>query len=431
VTTRLLTTSAHFRILLDMNKRGTFTGLLLLVLLSAGGCSLFVRPTAILWCSVPEFASYTEVYNSQQDLYKIELVYKEDPAAALASAEQQPDLIVDERLTSVKTIDLFASLEKMYKEEQLNPTVFYPQLLEQGVLEEEQVLLPVSFRLPMIIFRGGLELPGDDNLTLSYSDLKTIAEGYAVDSEELPETLSFVPSWEPAFPYYTSYLLGADYRESATGELMWNAQKINAAVSDLQRWSSDINGSQEIESLFTERHLYNPGYKLVDTGKIIFYYMNIQDYFNIPRNKRENLDFRWYGNETENPIADDILYMGLYKKGRSRAAAKNFIQWFFSTKTQQELLENSQNKRIRAFGIAQGFSSLIRINEREIPRYFPEMTGRILPAEYISVPPPLPPEWERIKNEVLIPWFSDNLVSGRAAPLEDRLQRWYLRSSDR
>lgn len=390
----------------------------------------------MLWCSVPEFAAYTEVYNSQQNTYKIELVYKEDPVAALADTEQPPDLIVDERLSSGENIPLFASLEKMYKDEQLNPDGFYPQLLEQGVREEEQVLLPVSFRLPMIIFHSGLEITDDDNLTLTFKDLKTAATEFAVgpdavESEEIPGVLSFVPSWEPAFLFYTSYLLEAAYRETESGELMWNARNVNTAVSELQSWSTEINGGPAIERQFTELHLYNPGYKMVDTGKIIFYYMDIKDYYNIPRNKRENLDFRWYGKEEENPIADDILFLGMYRKARSRTAAKNFIEWFFTTKTQQELLENSKNKRIRAFGIAQGFSSLIQLNERDIPRYFPEMTGKIVPPEYISVPPPLPPEWDRIKNEVLLPWLERKVTSSETGSLEDRLQTWYLQSPDR
>ena len=401
------------------------------MLLSACGCSLFVRPTAVLWCSIPEFAAYTEVYNSQQDTYKIELVYKEDPVAALAETEHHPDLIIDQRLTSSQAVGLFASLEKMYKEKQLNSSLFYPQLLQQGVLEEEQVLLPVSFRLPMIIYRSGLEISEDDNLTLTFSDLKSTAAAYAVEPEEQPEIVSFVTYWDPAFLYYTSYLLEADYRETVSGELMWNARNVSSAVSELRKWSTEINNSRNTERVFTERYLHNPGYKLINTGKIIFYYMNIQDYYNIPRSKRENLDFRWYGTEEDNPIADDILYMGMYKKGRSKTAAKNFIEWFFTNKTQQELLENSNNKRMRSFGIAQGFSSLIQLNERDIPRYFPEMTGKIIPVEDISVPPPLPYEWERLKTEVIIPWLKEKMVSAETESLENRLQTWYLQSPDR
>lgn len=394
-------------------------------------CSLFTRTNAVLWTSVPEFASYTEVYNSQQDSYKIELVYKEDPAAELETTQEQPDLIVAERLSSVKLIDQFSSLEKMYKDEILDPALFYRELLEQGVYEEEQVLLPVSFRLPMILYAAGREVEGDEDLSLSFNELRMTAEQFKVESEELPEVLSFVTYWEPQFLYYTSYLEGADFRESLSGELLWNARSLSTTISKLEEWSTDINGSLDIERQFSERYLYNPGYKLVNTGRIVFYYTDIRHYFNIPKNKRENLEFRWYGKEQENPIADDILFLGMYKRGRSRKAAQNFIEWFFTVKTQQELLENSENKRIRTFGIAQGFSSLIQLNERDIPRYFPEMTGKIIPADYISSPPPLPLEWNQIKREVLIPWLRNKIVNSAPESFEDRMQTWHLQSPDR
>ncbi len=412
-----------------MCKRGfsvLFIILLSFLLLSAGGCSLFIQPTAVLWTSIPEFASYSEVYNLQQDTYKIELVYKEDPVQSLIDAQHPPDLIVGNRLTSVETIDGFASLEKMFNDEILNSTIFYPQLLSQGVFEEERVLLPVSFRIPMIIFRSDLEMKEKDPLTLTYTDLWNIAGQYIVESEELPETLCFVPYWEPRFLFYTSYLLGTEYRESLTGELLWNDQNITKTVTELKKWSSEINGGMEIEKKFTERYLYNPGYKLINTGRIIFYFMDIEQYYNIPENKRENLDFRWYGKEQENPISDIIFYLGMPKRAKNKKAAKNFIAWFFTSKTQQELLKDAKKKRIHTFGIAQGFSSLIQINERDIPRYYPEMTGRIIPADYISVPPPLPPEWDQIKNVVLTPWLREKITSSTPDPLEDRLRTWYL-----
>lgn len=415
----------HMNGLLKRRPRSFLPFLLIILPFLLCGCGLFVRPTAVLWTSVPEFASYTEVYNLQQDTYKIELVYKEDPVAALLETQNPPDIVVAKRLVSVKTIEAFASVEKMFKDEELNQTIFYPQLLEQGVYEGEHVILPVSFKLPMIIFRKDMKIPEEDNLTLTYKDLWNIALEFKVESEELPELMSFVPSWEPLFLFYTSYLLESNYRESSTGELLWNARKVNLTISELQRWSSEINNGTEMERQFTERYLYNPGYKLINTGRILFYFMDIEKYFNIPEEKRDNLDFRWYGKEQENPISDTILYLGLPKRGKSTKAAKNFIQWFFTTDTQQELLENAKNKRIRTFGIAEGFSSLIQINEREIPRFFPEMTGRIIPGEYISVPPSLPPEWDEIKEEVLVPWFRDKIVFSSPETLEDRLNTWY------
>jgi hypothetical protein len=85
----------------------------------------------------------------------------------------------------------------------------------------------------------------------------------------------------------------------------------------------------------------------------------------------------------------------------------------------------NQAKRLSTFGLADGFSSLRRVTEREFPQIYPLFIGRIPPAELLDFPGSLPAEWETLKKEALVPWARDFLSSG-APPdqASQALQSW-------
>ena len=403
-----------------------------LFLLLSIGCSLFTDTTAVLWTDRPEIAAYVEVFNSEQDVYKIEVQYKDNPGLEFSRTEPPPDILFGEGLASASSIERFSPLDKMYKEETLDPEVFYNRLLRYGIREEKQLLLPVSFKLPVIIFKKGIDTGGSDNIILTAEEMKEICSAVQLEDEsENPHRLCFAVHWEPSFLYNYVLYTGTDFRETAGGELAWNERQLRLALREMSGWSEEINGGLERELLFTEKHLYNPGYKLVDTENILFYYMELQKYFDIPGEKRDNLDFRWFGKERKIILSDDILFAGVPQKAKNKKAARAFLSWYFTEDTQRKLLQNSRLKRIRSFGIAGGFSSLYRINERDIPAMYPDMIGMIPPAEYLEIPPPLPLLWPQIKEEVILPWLKERVVQKTAKNLDERLREWYLQRPSR
>lgn len=402
-----------------------------LFLLICSGCSLFTGTTAVLWTDRPEIAAYVEVFNSEQDTYKIEVQYKENPGPAYSQTEKPPDILFGRGLTTTELIGRFSPLDKMYKEETLDKQIFYKFLLNEGVREEKQLLLPVSFNLPVIIFKKGTEADTADNIILTVDEMENICSSVPGEDPDNPNRLCFAFHWEPSFLYRYTLQAGADFRETAGGELAWNESRLRRALSEMTGWSEKINGGLERELLFTEKHLYNPGYKLVNTENIRFYYMELQDFFDIPGEKRETLDFRWFGTTREITLSDDLLFVGIPQKAKNKKAARAFLAWYFTEETQRKLLKNARLKRIRSFGIAGGFSSLYRINERDIPSLYPDMVGMIPPAEYLEIPPSLPLEWPLIKEEVLLPWLHDQAVGKTAENLDERLREWYLQRPSR
>jgi hypothetical protein len=390
-------------------------------------CSLFEETTATLWTNRPEIAAYVEAFNAEQDKYKIEVAFRQNPAKSLLEEQTPPDIVFGTRLTSARLRDRFYSLDPLFKKELLDPTIFYPRLLYYGRIEEKQMLLPVSFSIPVVLFRPDYIPAETDSFRITLEEMKTLAAEFTASGGEDNQRMGFVTYWEPEFLYAATTLMGARYRETEGGQLAWDNSSLQRSVRDLMSWSVSNNGGLESEKLFTERYLYNPGYKLITAGRILFYFMELQDFLTIPDDKREPLDFRWLSNGEEIFLAEDILFTGIPRGAKGRKVARRFLTWFFQEKTQESLLEAARFKRTRSFGIAGGFSSLVWINEREIPHYHPDLLGHIPPEGRIGFPPPLPIDWTEMKNEVLLPWLEESLSSGRErGSLDARLQTWLL-----
>jgi ABC-type glycerol-3-phosphate transport system substrate-binding protein len=129
------------------------------------------------------------------------------------------------------------------------------------------------------------------------------------------------------------------------------------------------------------------------------------------------------------PITEDSVYMGIPRKAKSQAAARAFIQWFYSTENQRLLLEYSRSNRINEniFGICGGFSALRAVTEQVYPLYYPEMLGRMPPSENFILPNILPSNWVIIRERVILPYLHERARKedgDEIYPLERRLSDW-------
>ena len=402
--------------------------ILLLITLFTGNlltsCSFFQGNTATLWTNKAEIVAYIEVYNADRENNKIEVTYKPQPSIALMNEEHHPDMIVDTQLDSVSVFQDLSSLNKLFEDELLSEDIFYSGLLELGNYEETQYLLPVSFSIPTLMFNT-VNIPGElNNFFITIEELKTYGGEFNTIEDESFITMGFSPDWSRDFLMLTTSLFGAEFRETAAGRLAWNKQKLEEAVTYNRDWIAEVNTSQELVTQFSEKYMYDPDYKLLNNGRILFSFTELQNYLQIPQEKRENLGFRWLAKGEKIRVRDDILFFGVAKKSKNRAVVDDFISWFFSLKTQQKLLEMSQFKRMRSFGISNGFSSLYEVNERIFPQFYPNLSGHVSPEEFLTYPHRLPIIWPEIKDQVLESWLLQSVREETGADFEEELETW-------
>lgn len=391
------------------------------------GCSLLSNDVATLWTNQPELAAYVELFNTSQKHYKIEIAYRSSPAQSLSSEHKMPDLVIGDRISSVNIIGMFNPLDAILGNGGIDTALFYKNLLSTGRYDGRQYLLPVSFDLPVILYQ---QTKGQSASKQTGVDLKKIlsdSQDFNKKTTKSFKTVGFSPLWSPDFLFTTSELLGADFHQTSRGNLAWDDQQLKKSLGEMRSWVKEIDGGPQEEATFRDKYLYDPVYKLLDSGRILYYYTPLTKYFEIPESKRKSIGFRWLEDSSHIPVLENILYIGIPAHSHNKGAADAFLKWFFRPETQSQLLSVTRYERIKTFGIGDGFSSLSVVNERDYPQYYPSLLGRIPAASYLTYPKSLPSDWSDLKANVIIPWMREDVLGqGGVRQLQDRLKAWRL-----
>lgn len=412
-----------------------FAPLLLFTALSLGACGILENPVAIMYTDVPEMAVYAAAFNITQNRYKIHVSFEENLPESLAKRKDKPSLAIGRYLKSAESRAQFQSLDYLFTELVINQSAFYPSLLELGNLDGRQVLLPVSFNLPLILFDTGREKEIQDNFIVSVGEIQALSASFNKLSSQGYSNMGFAPRWYPEFMYELLRLHGANFMEASP--LKWSKEGFDSGMAYMRAWSAGKNGSALAEDDFQFKYLYLPEHRSVQEGRIAFSYMNSSRFFSIPEERRASLAFRWLAKDGAVPVADDPVFAGILRASPAKSAAEAFLKWFYSDETQRSLLEDARRHRSMesSFGLAGGFSSIRSVNEKSFPLYYPSLLGKMPPASYLQTAASLPSVWPLMKSEVLLPLLLE--ASGQNPPqdihaeLEKRLSAWIMRRGKR
>jgi ABC-type glycerol-3-phosphate transport system substrate-binding protein len=395
------------------------------------GCILFFScqnraQTVTLWTDRSDFAIYVDYFNSSQDLYKVEVRYFDSLAQELTKTSVYPDIVAGSWLKSAATRSLFLPLEKLFKKRVLSADDFYPRLLALGRIDERQYLLPVAFNIPALIFARENGNLLSNPFTIGLEETKELGREFNTETNGTYTRMGFSPAWNDEFLFIAARLFDIDFREASP--LAWNTLALDEAAAYLRGWIDQANGSVRQLEDFTFKYFFEPPAKLVLSGRILFAYMESDEFFTLAEDRRSSLDFRWVAERNSIPVQEDTVYYGICKKGPSQKAAEAFTGWFFRMETQRQLLELSRDKRMNEtfFGICGGFSALRAVTEQIFPRFYPGLLGHMPPEEFLSPPNVLPRNWNSLKERVILPYLHDSIRSdgGDGIPLERRISDW-------
>jgi hypothetical protein len=390
------------------------------------GCPTEKQTTAVLCTNRPEFTSYVELFNSSQDEYRLIISFNQAPREQLsANSDCEFDLIIDSQLNSQKYLNKLASLENLFMDGQLDTDRFYSVPLQQGRYDNQQVLLPISFQIPGLMFHIDHQLPNQDSFLISMEQVQALNEDFSVQTEKGFSKLGLSLRWNPFLLYQISLLEDTDFRESSTGSLIWNSENLNESVELIRNWTFEDNNGLTAEREFSQKFLIEPPYKLISKERILCYYTDAEEFYSISPQHREELQLRWLAADDSIPVLPSMLFAGIPHGAPGIQAAKAFLSWFSSTETQEQLLASTQYKRTRTFGIAGGFSALPKVNEQVLPTFYPSLVGYIPSAPYLDFAPPMPADWPQIRSQVIIPWLEDQASSEQTDELmRERLETW-------
>jgi len=383
--------------------------------------------TAVIWTDRPEFAIYAEYFNTVQHQYKVSIRYHEYPTEGLQLPGGIPDIIVASWLQNSLTNVNFRTMDNLLTAKNFSIDDFYPRLLEIGKIEKNQFLLPVAFNIPAVIFSKDKSRELSNSFTVDFDEIKKLSKSYNVETRGAYTRMGFSPLWNDNFLMTVSVLSGVSFKEAQP--LSWDAAALDDSINYIYSWTREINTNSQAEEDFTFKYFFEPPEKLIQSGRILFSYMESSDIFTLSPEVKSNLDFRWITEQNKVPLMEDIVFLGIPKKSKSQKAARAFILWFFQTENQKLLLEYSRSNRMNenVFGICGGFSSLSPVTEQIFPRFYPELLGRMPPSEYFMPPNILPGNWADIKERVVLPYLHEvtrKQTTGETYPLERRLFDW-------
>jgi ABC-type glycerol-3-phosphate transport system substrate-binding protein len=411
-----------------MRKYPNFFPIIFFALLPFVSCSFFEPTKVTLWTDRPEFALYAELYNASQSQYKVETHYYELTAKKLTSTVEQPDIVVGRWLKSASTRFLFKPVDWLLTDKSLNKDAFYPKLLELGVIENEQYLLPISFNVPALVFARNNSSLLSNHFTIGLEEAKQLGKSYNTMKKGAYSRIGFSPDWDDNFLFLSAILLNTNFREGEP--LTWDEPTLKKALDYDKAWIAEANVSTHAVDDFVFKYFYDPPVKRILQGLILFTYMDSAEIFTLDYDQQSNLDFRWLAEEDRIPLIEGTVYFGLYHKGNAGKGAESFTKWFFQPETQRLLLENYNKRQLNTvlFGIAGGFSAMRNVTEEIFPRFYPSLLGHMPPAVFLTPNNILPQNWLTIKERVILPYMHEYIHTKddrEIRPLERRVTDWY------
>ena len=406
--------------------------LLLAVIASVlASCERRQTVTATMWTDRASVAAYVEMYNAQQERYKIEVEFTPRPADSLLERQQHPDLVLGDYLANESTFVHFTPLDDILAGDALDAGAFYPGLLSLGRRNEETYLLPVSFDLPAAMFKRSELNESLDQFRLPIDRLREEGAAFNETTDDTYVRVGFSPRWSGEFLYVVAMSHGANFREQGRRNAVWNHGALQDAVAYVRDWVEETNGGFDAERVFEERYLYDPPYQLLLRDRIRFSYTTADSFYSMVESSRRNVDLRWLSRDGSIPVLENIVYIGIPEEARHAEAGRDFITWLFNAETQAALVDAVSRKRLEVFGIAGGFSSLVATNEEELPRAFPGILGRVPPASLLDFPLQVPKNWDEIKEDVIQPWLRRELTDDASAEeLRQEIRAWVLQKGD-
>jgi len=433
--------------------------LLILTSLSIFSCSLVEKKPAVVWTDSPELLIAAEMFNAQKKGNLLELHFVEQPSLELRQAidgkKPLPSLVVGRGLRSPQLAEQFRPLDYLFGDSVFSRDSFYPGLLDEGMRGGKQFYLPLSFNLMLILNKK------DGQPAQNLESLEPSLPQSCISLEEIQRRslqgkegkgaknafMSFSPRWpDEDFLFHWVQLRKADFHEPEGAELKgkglgsrmltWNEGALLPALDELRNFTTAVNGSSAEEDSFYFSYLFAPGYKNIETGRILYAAMDSTEFFALAPATRAKFDFHYLADQDRLAVLEGIRYAGIPRRAEGRTSAEAFLAWYFTPENQEAILAASRSLRLSetSFGIAGGFSSLRTVTEDIFPRFYDDLESRLPPADTVRAPKPLPTSWEGLYKDVILPWLKAEAAQTPGSDIKEglsgRLEAYLNRNPD-
>lgn len=391
---------------------------LFLCLSALMGCTPEPEPL-VVWSNVSDTAFLVELYNRDAE-QPISFRYTGNLTEALTQQRVDADVVIGRWVN--------------------NPPARERMLPEW----DEEPWVPLAFNLGTIVFdasRARISTDRSPSIAITPHEVGEHLRRLAAAPDSEPEPMRFVPTLDPRFLYEMIRVGGVVPEPYPEGGPRWSAERYDGAFATIREWQATWNESSAAERAYREQYLYEPWYRLLENQRVFAVYIPSTEFLDWSFFGGTTLDFRWLAQENgQIQVLEDMVYAGIPASSARRNKARQFIAWIRDPDTQLALMHHKIDQRIDSFGVFGGFSMEGETNRRMARDIYPELAGRIPPADMLAIPGPRPRYWNEALEAVVHPFLGagadrDLESEGTAPPGEGeelgrQLRRWYDQRGD-
>lgn len=408
----------HCSAMLKLLKAGS----LIVLLLFFYSCSNSAE-TLHLLSDRSELAIALEIY--QQSHPNLHVIFKHVEKIDTRTVEQiNPDLLIATDIHSAPMVNLLSPLEGRHSD--------YPAIVGPQNSKGRTVLIPLAFKLPLIMARRDTLESHSDGVIIRMQDINVNAEDFVQRNDNGRLTrLNFSPVWNPETYIDLLTLLTTQSNENlADGITNPDNNRFDQIADAEQNRIIETSGGIEADRMFNSRYHYIPDHQLITENYIRFIRTDFQAWSRIPAESLKQLDFRYFSGERKIPVYA-VIWAGIPHKSSSSKEAEAFLDWLMRPQTQKELVERWEYEGLNIFGFLGGLSTLSEVNEKVLIATNSSLNGRIPENDFLVINPILPDRWIRIRNEVIFPWFTRTIHEPvYTEHIQEAYKRWDLSSLD-
>lgn len=354
---------------------------------------------------------YSEIFNKQSNKFKVYVTYTANPALEIKHNGDAYDLVYASSIYHKDLLPLFVNLRTLISRGRISGSQIYPNLLETYRYQRRIPLIPAAFDLHVFMTPQSAEK--DPKLTISFSELMEANKEFSLQKDGIYSRIAFSPLWSPNLFYH--YLEDNGCLLSTWGKNDFNVDS-SLALSLLSKFKADFEKSFPLkdtpgEKQFREKYLYDNGFSLLNSQKILYHDTEFSEMLRLPLETREKYRFYYYSECDRLTTEPDVLFFALLRSSPSKRNGKEFIRWFFKSETQEKLLLESEKNWLNSLGISGRLSSVIDTNEKLLCQIYPDLTLRLPPPHGVYGAQPKPEGWENLTAQILDSWVEQNLHS--------------------
>jgi hypothetical protein len=368
-----------------------------------------VEGPLVVWSNVPEVAFIVERYNHLENR-AVQFRYVENLTQALTQQRPEADVVIG-RWVNTPVVNRL-----------MLPRIgYFPDdgPIDRSVLAASPEWIPLSFNLPVLVFRPDSPLESISSYALSLTDLEILYGD---------EGIHFAPSMDADTLYALYRSLGFAPVADAGGGARWSEGVLERAVQQIRTWQVEHNGGPAAERAYGERYLYVPLLRQLEMGHIGTVQMASNRAFSWRFFDERAFAFRWLASSDGSvTIGEDVVYGGVPGTSDRRNDAVRFLEWITDPTTQTELMTAKIEHRVDSFGILDGFSTIRETNQALETEIHQDLAGRIPDPGSLRFPDPLPQYWDEARSAVVEPHMQAGSSSDELA---SALDLWYRQRGD-